>query len=206
MFFQYFKISIYLIWRLVCCRMPCEVSFPFESSITLVPLKRRFPSVCPHVSLQGRWLSARSMIERKQSCTGDTCKAFLLYASSCGVLIQTLYCLKNRILCNYVAFHQSASFCVCSRYLIVLFCMYILIAMEGFFSKMRPPVLLQVTLLCCFVLTLITIEESFPAARYAFRYAFWGQKNVCMRSCTVCTCAVSPQCEWVRVSSNYPLN
>ena len=51
------SISIYLIWRLVGCRMPCEVSFPFESSITLVALERIFPSVCPHVSLQRRWLS-----------------------------------------------------------------------------------------------------------------------------------------------------
>ena len=52
------SISIYLIWRMVGHRMPCEVNFPFESFITLVALEKLFPSVCPHVSLQGRWLSA----------------------------------------------------------------------------------------------------------------------------------------------------
>ena len=52
------SISIYLMWQLVGRRMPCEVSFPFESSITSVALERLFLSVCTHVSLQSRPVSA----------------------------------------------------------------------------------------------------------------------------------------------------
>ena len=35
---------------------------------------------------------------------------------------------------------------------------------------------------------------SFP--RCASWYAFWGRRPCCMKSCTACTCAVFPRCEW----------
>ena len=37
-------------------------------------------------------------------------------------------------------------------------------------------------------------DADFP--RCASWYAFWGEKPYCMKSCTVCTCAVSLRCEW----------
>ena len=33
-------------------------------------------------------------------------------------------------------------------------------------------------------------------------YAFWGWKDHCMNSCTGCTCAASPRCEWGSEFSN----
>ena len=40
------------------------------------------------------------------------------------------------------------------------------------------------------------------ASQCASLYAFWGLKDHCMNGCSVCTCAVSPQCEGGSVSSN----
>ena len=179
----FLSISIYLIWRLVGCRMPCEVSFPFESSIALVTLERLFPSVCPHVSLQSRWLSA-SIVALVTLVRFFSLVCFLVWSFNSNVV--TLEKLHIVQLCCF------SPECVLLCLLKVLDCLVLyshLLQWKVFFSKC--------VLLCFFKL----LDWVFPWC--ASWYAFWGQKNVCMRSCTVCACAVSPTCEWVRVSSTH---
>ena len=177
------SISNYLIWRLVGCRLPCEVSFPFESSITLVTLERIFPSVCPHVSLQRRWLSASIV--------------------ALVTLVRFFFSMLPRV---------EFQFKRCNAWKIA-YCATMLL-----FTRVRPFVSVKGAWLSCFVFTFIAMEGFFFSKCVllcffklldwvfpwcASWYAFWGQKNVCMRSCTVCACAVSPTCEWVRVSSTH---
>ena len=141
--------------------MPCEVSFPFEYSITLVTLERIFPSVCPHVSLQSRWLSA-SIVALVTLVRFFFSMLFVWSFNSNVVMLEKSHIVQ---LCCF------SSECVLLCLFKVLDCfVFTLIAMEGFLSNMCPPVLLQVVWLWCFVITLIAIKEFFPGVLFDMRF------------------------------------